>query len=115
MASRTTNWQADFSEIIDELRARAPISALRQMHSLLTHGASPLELAHRTQTVLPKTIEIIRKLSDYGLVQADVAPNSMSTSTSATFPESSVYHLTSDGMQFFRDALTTSRGTTRTT
>jgi hypothetical protein len=71
-------------------------AALRQLPQLLTRGASSLEIARHTHLDLSKAKDVLSKLEEFGIVEGQ--------STGTSFPETMrVYHLTSDGVLFFRE------------
>ncbi len=84
----------------DELETSTGATAVRQLPPLLTRGASPLEIARFTHTNLTKINDALSKLEDSGIVE------SQSSDSTTPFPETlRVYHLTSDGVLFFREML----------
>lgn len=79
-----------------DLEQTSSTSVIRRLPSLLTRGASPLEIARQTGEGLGAVTTLLTKLTESGVVE--------SQSTGATLPEASrVYHLTSEGALFFRE------------
>lgn len=88
-------WPRKF-QIYRLLEGASSSGAIRQLPSLLTQGASSLEIARRTNTPVRQVDELLSDLSQYGVVE--------SQSTGAGLPDAArVYHITSDGILFFRE------------
>ena len=102
MSHAPRSWRSDMYRMWSDLEAKSSSTALRQLPSLLTNGASPLEIARQTSTPLADVTKILSELAGYGIVERQ--------STGTTLPEAArVYHLTSEGVAFFRELLPSSR------
>lgn len=84
-----------FTQDAESSTATSTSVAIRRLPRLLTRGASSLEIARETGAPVIAVGEILRDLSAHGLVE--------SQSTSASIPNTRVYHLTSDGIVFFHN------------
>ena len=115
MATQAPAWTSLAYRIANDASTQGPPATrlLLTLPTLLSNGASPLEIARKTASA-PDSIEsLLNELSSYRIVE----------SQPSTLPYASMYYLSSEGVQFFNhvqallssstSSVNTSRGVTR--